>query len=174
MSYLSYAKNYGNFMELLLRDHKRYLPIVEFVDNVTQQLSELSWEECELIFIEISKINGSGFCTGIHIGVANALNKKDKPATDKFNAILKLAQKFNNSAKNIDENDIQTVRDAGWSDQTIEDVAGLVAIINVYNILANGLGFKALPAAAFDEMGQATIQQGYTSMFRHYIDSVKQ
>jgi len=171
MSYLSYTKNLGNFMELLLRDHKRYMPIVEFVDNVTQQLYELSWEECELIFIDISKINGSEFCTGIHTGVANALNNTAKPIrNEKLNPLIKLARKFNNNAQNVEENDIQIVKDAGWSDQTIEDVAGLVAIINVYNILANGLGFKALPAEAFDEMGKATIQQGYKTMFNHYIN----
>jgi len=171
MSYLSYTKNLGNFMELLLRDHKRYMPIVEFVDNVTQNLSELTWEECELIFIDISKINGSGFCTGIHIGVANALTSTANPINDeKFNHLIKLARKFNNNAQSIEEKDIQLVRDAGWSEQTIEDVAGLVAIINVYNILANSLGFTALPAEAFDEMGKATIQQGYKTMFNRYID----
>lgn len=172
MSYLSHAESYGNFMELLLRDHNRYMPIVEFVDNVTQNLTELSWEECELIFIDISKINGSGFCTGIHTGVANALNNKDKPATaEKFNSLINLARTFNSNAKNVDEKDIQIVRDAGWSDQTIEDVAGLVAIINVYNILANGLGFKALPAEAFDDMGKATMQQGYKAMFSQFINT---
>ena len=171
MGYLSYTKDYGNFMELLLRDHERYMPIVEFVDNVTQNLTELSWEECELIFIDISRINGSGFCTGIHSGVANALNNIANPVNNKkLNILIKLARKFNDNAQKIDESDIQTVRDAGWSEQTIEDVAGLVAIINVYNILANGLGFKALPAEAFDEMGIATIQQGYKKMFSHYID----
>ena len=58
-------------MEVLLRDPRRYLPIVEFVDNVTQGLSELSWGECELIMGEVSKVNRAEFCEWIHIGIAN-------------------------------------------------------------------------------------------------------
>lgn len=43
MPFLNYTKDFNdNLLMLLLRDHKRYMPIVEFFDNVTQGLSELT------------------------------------------------------------------------------------------------------------------------------------
>lgn len=46
----------------------------------------------------------------------------------------------------------------------------LVASLKVYSILANGLGFDALPQAAFAEMGTATVaMNGYTPLFRSFM-----
>ena len=176
MSYLNYTKDYENFMQLLLRDHKRYLPIVSFVDNVTQQHSELTWQEREYIATDISRINGSGFCAGIHNSVANALRRASQNINNKrLEPIVELARKFNDKTHTVQETDLQAARDSGWSDQTIEDVAGLVAIINFYNSLAKSLGFKALPSKIFDEMGAGTIQMhGYEPMFHHYINENSQ
>lgn len=169
MPFLSYTKGFGNFMEVLLRDHRRYLPIVEFLDKVTQDLSELTWSECELIFTEISRANGAEFCAGIHAGVSKALNDS-LPRKDKLQAILVFARKLNMAANSITDSDVQTIRDAGWSEQTVEDVVGLVAIINVYTILDNGLGFGAVPNKVFEEMGRATVQlKGYAPVFRSFI-----
>ena len=171
MSYLSYTKESDNFMEVLLRDPRRYLPIVEFIDNVTQGLSELSWGECELIMGEVSKVNRAEFCEWIHIGIAKALKADDSALErDKLKSVLAFALKLNRDASAITEDDVQAVRDAGWSDQTVEDVIGLVAIINVYNILDNGLGFKkGLPDTAFIEMGKATVAHGYAPLFRSML-----
>ena len=45
MPYLSYINDYNdNLLMLLMCDYKRYMSIVEFMDNLTQQLSELSWK----------------------------------------------------------------------------------------------------------------------------------
>ena len=74
MSYLSYAKPFNNnLLMLLLRDHKRYMPIVEFFESMTMDLSEIRWLEAELIAAEISKANRSDFCTGMREGMTKAL-----------------------------------------------------------------------------------------------------
>lgn len=176
MPYLSHTMNMNNFLEALLRDHQRYLPIVEFLDTVIQNASELSWSECERIGLELGKQNRSAFCAGIRAGMIKALNETkgaDVGTTgeDKLRPILAFAYKLNADSSTVTEADIQAIRDAGWNDQTVEDVAGLVAILKVYSILANGLGFNALPEAAFAEMGAATVQMnGYTPVFRSFIE----
>lgn len=172
MSYLSHTKNMNNFLIALLRDHKRYLPIVEFLDTVIQNASELSWSECERIGFELGKQNCSEFCVGIRSGVIKALGPNEKAVgADKLRPILAFTRKLNEDSSSVTEADVQAIRDAGWNDQTVEDVAGLVAILKVYSILANGLGFKALPEAAFAEMGAATVQMnGYTPVFRSFIE----
>ncbi len=173
MSFLSYAEDFNNnFMMLLLRDHERYMPIVEFFDKVTQGLSELSWAQCELIATEVSKINRSEFCLGIRKGVGDALEADlSDLESDKLAPILAFALKINRDASAITQGDVQSVLDAGWSEQTVEDVVGLVAIQRLYNMIAAGLGFKGLPDAAFVEIGQDTVdKQGYVSSFRSFIE----
>ncbi len=172
MTYLSHTKDTENFLEVLLRNHERYLPIVQFLDNVILNMDELSWAEGELIGLELGKQNGSDFCAGIRGGMVAALDADDSAlGGEKLKPVLAFARKLNRDASTVTEADVQAVRDAGWSDKTVEDVIGLVAILKVYSILANGLGFKALPESAFAEMGHATVQmRGYTPMFKSFID----
>lgn len=174
MSFLSYTKNFNNnLLMLLLRDHKRYMPIVEFFDTMTQNLSELSWADAELIASEVSKANRSEFCTGIRGGMTKAL--KADPSTvgnEKLAAALRFALKTNQSPDSIMQNDVDDVLNAGWSEQTVEDIVGLVAIQKLYNVIANGLGFKQLPEAAFAEIGQDTVKKGgYVASFRQFIEN---
>lgn len=173
MSYLSYTKPMGNMMEILMRDHKRYLPIVELLDNVTQNLSELTWAECELIGKEICMDNKSAFCTGIRGGVITALKANDAALDDpKYVPLLSFARKVNKDASAITQADIDAVRQTGWSDQTIEDVVGVVAVNKFYNTISTSLGFGAVPNEAFVHMGAATIESGgYTPMFKAFLNA---
>lgn len=172
MAYPSHIKSMDNLMEALLRNHQRYLPIVEFLDTLIQNAEELNWADCERIGLELGRQNGSGFCAGIRAGMINALGADAKTADDdRLRPVLAFARRLNQDSSSVTEADIQAVRDAGWNDQTVEDVAGLVASLKVYSILANGLGFNALPESAFAEMGAATVRMnGYTPLFKSFID----
>ncbi len=175
MPHLSQTKNMDNFLEALLRDHQRYLPIIEFLDAIILNTSELSWADCEQVGLALGEQNKSVFCAGIRTGMIKALGgDTNLNGNDKLQAILTFAQKLNEDSSSVTEMDIQAIRDAGWNDQTVEDVVGLVAVLKVYSILANGLGFKALPEAAFDEMGAATVQmKGYTPVFRSFMEKIQ-
>ncbi len=155
----------------LIRDHQRYLPIVEYLDKIIQGASELTWDECERIGFELGKQNGSEFCANIRAGLIGALPVESENPKRDIIALLTFARKVNEASNTIDKQDVSAVRDGGWNDQTIEDVIGLVSVFKVYSILANGFGFDALPAQAFAEMGQATVEMnGYTPMFKSFIE----
>lgn len=174
MPFLSYTKNFdNNLLMLLLRDHRRYMPIVEFFDTMTQSLSDLSWADAELIASEVSKANHSEFCTGIRGGVTKALKADaDAESNEKLAPILRFALKVNQSPESIMQSDVDDVLNAGWSEQTVEDIVGLVAIQKLYNTIANGLGFKQLPEIAFAEIGQDTVNKGgYVASFRQFIEN---
>ena len=84
--------------------------------------------------------------------------------------LITFAGKVNADANHITQTDIDTAKPAGWSDQTIEDVIGIVAINKLYTILATGTGFGTLPANAAAQTGVATVQSdGHTPMFKGYI-----
>jgi len=173
MSYLSYTKNLNhNLLMFLLRDSERYMPIVAFFDNVTRNLSELSWLEAETIAKEVSKENRSEFCSGIRTGMVKALGDSSTlPGSEKFQAALSFALKVDHDAASITANDIQLVLNAGWSEQTVEDIVGIVAIQRLYNTIATSLGFKGLPEQVFADIGQDTVAKGgYVASFRAFID----
>lgn len=173
MSYLEHTQNFSTFMEVLLRDPERYLPVVQLRDRMTRNFAELSWAECELIGVEISKANQSEFCTGIRKGLVKALEvNKGNLVNKKLQAAIDFALKINKRAADIDARDIDRLREAGWSDQTIEDIIGLVAMTKVYNTLAIGLGFKGVSDEKFAQIGQATVaKQGYEPF---YLSILKQ
>ncbi len=174
MSYLSYTRDYkNNLLMLLVRDHKRYQPIVQFFDQVTQNLSELSWAQAEYIASEVSKANHSEFCLGIRQGMINALLKNSlELKINNLEPVIAYALKLNHDASQMTLKDIQMILDAGWSEQTVEDVVALVAIQKLYNTIATGLGFKAVPEEVFTEIGQDTVQQGgYAASFSRFIES---
>lgn len=173
MSFLSYTKPFNeNLLMLLVSNHRRYKPIVEFFENMTQDLSELSWGEAELIAAEISRVNKSGFCRGLRSGMANALDVEPSLLeSEKMEVILKFAHKINQGADRITQNDIDTVTAAGWSEKTVEDVVGLVAVQTLYNVIGNSLGFKYLTDEVYAEIGKATVTQGgYVSSFEKFIN----
>lgn len=177
MSLLSYTQAYNdNLLMLLLRDHKRYMPIVEFFDTMTRNLSELSWADAEFIAAEVSKANQSQFCTGIRGGMTKALKAgSDHSANEKLALAVKFALKINQSANSIAQNDVDEMLNGGWSEQTVEDVVGLVAVQKLYNTIASGLGFKQLPEGAFAEIGQDTVENGgYVASFQQFIESPAQ
>jgi len=107
--------------------------------------------------------------------MVEALNaNKGSLKSEKLAPILEFALKVNQDASRITENDIQAVIEAGWNEQTVEDVVALVAAQKLYNTLATGLGFKALPASAFTEIGRDTVDKGgYMASFRACIEAVQ-
>ncbi len=172
MAYLKQTANTNNFLEVLLRDHERYMPIMEYLDNLTQQESELSWEERERISLEVSKCNGAEFCVAIHAGMLKAFGSEPTNINmDKLEPALAFTRKLVKESNKVSQDDIDQLRRVGWSDQTIEDIVGLVSAITIYDVLANGFGFKAsLPTEVFEEMGKNTIDSGgFVAQFKSFL-----
>lgn len=172
MPYLAHHKQTPNLLAALLLDNRRYLPIVEFLDTIVAGASELTWRECEQIGQELAEQTKSAFCVGIRSGMIAALGAEG--ATDRserLQPVLAYARKLNDDSSMVSLADIQSIRDAGWNEQTIEDVAGLVAALKVYGLIANGLGFRAVPASEFAEAAAATVDMGgYVPVFRAFAE----
>lgn len=174
MSFLSYTQKFGdNLLAFLVSDHERYRPIVEFFDTMTKDLNELSWAEAELVASEISKANQSKFCTGIRRGMMNALDATPTDSVnDRFESALSFALKLNRDPNSITQDEVDELLDAGWKEETVEDIVGLVAIQRLYNTIGIGLGFDDLPAPAFEEIGEDTVHKGgYLASFQSFITS---
>ena len=172
MSFLSYTQQMDdNLIAFLVSDHERYRPVVEFFDTMTRDLNELSWAEAELIAAEVSRTNGSRFCSGIRGGMMAALpGARSDPVEGKLQALLEFARKVNRASTSVTQDDIDKLLSEGWREKTVEDVVGLVAIQQLYNTLATGLGFNNFPASGFEQIGRDTVDAGgYLASFRSFV-----
>lgn len=171
MSFLSYSKDFQGVSDIFLRDPERYLPFVQLLDNVMSKESELSKAQKEMIALYSSQLNGCHYCVDSHSCVLTSL-KTDKdlvrslanssPAgvDNKLHAVFEFANKLSLQPGKINETDIDAVRLAGWSDQTIEDTICVVSTFAFLNRLVDGFGLIG-SGDHFQQVGHMVAQQGY-------------
>jgi len=180
MSFLSYSRDFQGVGDIFLRDPARYLPFVQLLDNVMSAESELSKAQREMIALYVSRLNDCHYCVGSHAGVLAGLetdenlvhalaNRSIEPLDDKLRAIFKFAHKLALEPGNVNEDDIGTVRSAGWSDQTIEDTICVVSVFAFLNRLVDGFGIAG-SNDHFQQVGGMVSQQGYQPL----VDMVQQ
>lgn len=176
MSYLSYSESFQGVSDIFLRDTTRYLPFVELLSNVMSAESELSKAEMEMIALYSSRLNDCHYCVDSHASVlTNKQTEKDlihslsngstKGLDDKLLVIFKFTNKLTLEPAKISESDIDAIRSAGWSDQTIEDTICVVSTFAFLNRLVDGFGITG-SANHFQQVGEMVAQQGYQPMVK--------
>jgi len=185
MAHFSYSKDYQGFMDIVLDNPDRYLPIVQFLDKLVCQESELSQLERELIGAYVSLLNGCDFCYGVHEAIAKSLNADasillalqtdvEKAAIEpKLNPVFLLAKKLTENPSKIVKTDIQAMTKVGWSEKTAEDVIGIVSLFCFLNRLVDGFGIKG-NAKYFAQMGKGFSQyDGYEAFVSSQLAALK-
>lgn len=111
--------------------------------------SELSKLEREMIAVAVSSVNKCYYCLVAHgaavrelsgdpqLGEALVMNYKVAKVTDKQRAMLDFAVKLTKESANVVEADRQALRDAGFSDRDIWDIASVAAFFNMTNRVAS-------------------------------------
>ena len=106
----------------------------------------------QMIATVVSVENGCGNCTAIHGGLMRRMLGDDAladqimddysqaPLEPAVRAALDYAVKLTREPKGVTEADVQRLRDAGYTDQQIVDVAHIAAWFNYVNRVALGLG----------------------------------
>jgi uncharacterized peroxidase-related enzyme len=109
----------------------------------------------EQIGVMVSGLNTSSYCVAIHmeflrqLGVEKAMARKlaiDYPSAavgDKTQALLRFADKLTRRTEEIEEADIEAVRQAGWAEAEIFETVLTVAYFNFVNRVSIGLGLVA-------------------------------
>jgi len=172
MAHLSYSKDFQGVVDVFLRDPARYAPLLQFIETVMAGESELSKSDREMIAAHVSKLNGCDFCLGAHkwtlaamdIGPAIIEAIEDGPdaseVDDRLRPVLRFATKLTEAPEQIEQSDIDTLRAAGWSDQSIEDIINVTALFNYVNRLVDAFGIKG-DETYFKQIGRALATQGY-------------
>lgn len=119
--------------------------------------SGLTKLEREMIAVCVSSINRCWYCQVAHgaavrelsgdpvLGEAIVMNWRVARLTAKQRAMLEFAEKLTVASSKIEEADRQALRDAGFTDRDIWDIASVTGFFNMTNRVASASGMEPNP-----------------------------
>ena len=119
--------------------------------------SALSKLEREMIAVAVSAVNKCYYCLVAHgaavralsgdpaLGEALVMNYKVADISEKQRAMLDFAVKLTRESAAVEEADRQVLRDAGFSDRDIWDIASVAGFFNMTNRVASGVDMRPNP-----------------------------
>ncbi|MEL6503431.1 MAG: peroxidase-related enzyme [Pseudomonadota bacterium] len=111
--------------------------------------SQLTKLQREMIAVVVSSVNKCFYCLTAHgaavrqlsgdpqLGELMVMNHRVAPLPADERAMLDFADKLTREPEMIVESDRQALRDAGWSDRAIWDIAAVAAFFNMTNRVAS-------------------------------------
>lgn len=129
----------------------------QYYDYLMRGPSNLTKVQREMIAVVVSSLNRCHYCSTSHGAALRLLTEDpvlaDTLATDyrhapldrKDRAMLDFAAKLTTEPHRMTETDVQALREAGWADEDIFDIAQVAAMFNFTNRLANALGWHPNP-----------------------------
>jgi uncharacterized peroxidase-related enzyme len=133
-------------------------------DEAMKGDSGLTKAEREMIAVVVSVTNDCPYCITAHSAALRKLTRDpvlaDRVAADHTEAdipvrmkrALDYAVKLTLTPRLMVEDDVRRLREAGWSDEDVMDIAEVTALFNFTNRLASGLGWA--PNPEYDALGR--------------------
>jgi alkylhydroperoxidase family enzyme len=83
------------------------------------------------------------------------------PIDDREKAMFAFVEKMNRESSRLQQEDVDRVKAAGWSEEALYDAITVCALFNFYNKWIDATGVSDLPAAAYAMSGQRLATFGY-------------
>jgi alkylhydroperoxidase family enzyme len=83
------------------------------------------------------------------------------PIDDRDKALFGFIEKMNAQSNQIRRDDIDSLKEAGWTEEAIYDAITVCALFKFYNAWIDATGVHDLPAAAYALSGKRMAEQGY-------------
>jgi uncharacterized peroxidase-related enzyme len=142
--------------------------------------SSLTPGERELIATHVSSRNKCQFCTQTHAAAARHLLGPDAPVVDdilvnysaapinnKLKALLVIARKVQQDARDVTETDVARAREEGADDKAIHDTVLIAAAFCMFNRYVDGLAtLTPTDPAEYDRVGAKLARDGYLNSIR--------
>jgi uncharacterized peroxidase-related enzyme len=135
-------------------------------DALMEKDSGLSKAEREMIVVATSSANNCHYCVIAHGAILRiraknpliadqvAINYRKADITARQRAMLDFAMKVSTESDSIGDEDFETLRRHGFSDEDIWDIAGITALFGLSNRMANFTSMR--PNDEFYGMGRGT------------------
>ena len=128
-----------------------------YYDELLRGESGLTKPQREMIAVVVSAANRCHYCIVSHSAAlrkltgdpalveALATNYRYAELEPRERAMLDYALKLTAASSECTEADVDRLREAGWSDEDVFDIAQVAAMFNFTNRLASGLGWRPNP-----------------------------
>jgi uncharacterized peroxidase-related enzyme len=125
-----------------------------FYDDLMRGESGLTKAQREMIAVVVSAANRCHYCIVSHSAALRKLtgdpilveqlqtNHPYAKVEPKERAMLDFAVKLTEQSHRCAEGDVEALREVGWTDEDIMDIAEVAAMFNFTNRLASGLGWR--------------------------------
>ncbi|MCC5887988.1 MAG: peroxidase-related enzyme [Gammaproteobacteria bacterium] len=135
-------------------DPDKLASFVAFYNDLMLADSPLSKLEREMIAVAVSSENRCYYCLTAHgaavrqlsgdpeFGEQMVMNFRSAKLTEPQRAMLEFAVQMTQAPETVEEADRQALRDAGFSDRAIWDIAAVAAFFNMTNRLATAVDMR--------------------------------
>lgn len=146
-----------NVLQAYLFDMAKFDAFVAMYSDLMLGESGLSKLEREMIAVVVSSVNRCWYCQVAHgaavralsgdpaLGEAMVMNYRAAPLPPRQRAMLDFVVKVTEASARVDEGDRQTLRDAGFTDRDIWDIASVAGFFNMTNRVASATGMAPNP-----------------------------
>lgn len=143
-----------NVLQAYAFDMAKLRPFMDMYNEVMLDDSGLSKLEREMIAVVVSSINRCWYCQVAHgaavrqlsgnpmLGEAMVMNWRMADLDERQTAMLTFAEKITKASSETSEADRQALRDVGFSDRDIWDIAATVGFFSMSNRMASAVGMK--------------------------------
>lgn len=143
-----------NVLQAYAFDMAKLRPFMDMYNEVMLDDSGLSKLEREMIAVVVSSINRCWYCQVAHgaavrqlsgnpmLGEAMVMNWRMADLDERQTAMLTFAEKVTKVSSETSEADRQALRDVGFSDRDIWDIAATVGFFSMSNRMASAVGMK--------------------------------
>jgi alkylhydroperoxidase family enzyme len=83
--------------------------------------------------------------------------------SDGEKALFTFIEKLTSQAARIRQEDVDTLKEAGWNEEAIYDAVTVCSLFNFYNRWCDGTGVGELPPDGFKASGKRLAQYGYVT-----------
>jgi uncharacterized peroxidase-related enzyme len=147
--------------------------LARFTEEIMRGPSPLSTSLRELIAAFTSYNNECAFCTKAHVAVAAALlgsedmvwnvlrDMENSSLKEAEKVLFRFVRKITKQLPEIDEEHIQIVRAAGWSDEAIYYAISVCALFNFYNRWISATGVHPVSEECHRSRGRVVAEKGY-------------
>lgn len=149
---VGFVPNVAKVFSLTPEHFLRWFHYYDFL--LRNEQSPLSRKEREMIALVVSSENNCEYCLASHSAYLRDITKdtilpdvlvhnyRRANLSERERALLDFAVQLTQSSYEMDEGDLQVLRDVGLTDEAIFEAAQVAAMFNFTNRLANALGWK--------------------------------
>jgi uncharacterized peroxidase-related enzyme len=146
-----------NVLRAYAHDNSKLEAFAAFYNDLMLGPSGLSKLEREMIAVAVSSRNRCYYCLAAHgaavrqlsgdpvLGELMAMNHRAAELAPRHRAMLDFAVKLTEASATVEEADRQALREAGFSDRDIWDIAAVASFFNMSNRMASAVDMRPNP-----------------------------